>query len=450
MSITLDDIRQILLSQGDVSILYKILKKTFKNPPLAEIDTTPTALLKPLSPQLADAVEGWMAGKTPSKKSKPKIKIHIRPAIPYGRNVSKFIENSITQLKPDVVALDTSPVTGLGAGNFYAFSFHNMVGLPLPIKTLSSEGVLINKSTFFSGSLLETTIIQCYLEGIPLVPIGIPARRTPSRTEQIFNQFLENIYEDFDQALSKPHADQDIQEQALKLINHIWNTSPSIKEEREYLIDECCYLASRITELCQLVKKGSCILIFLDIKHLSDLEPLLKTLNKGNDFWEEFYQPPLKIGIHSPYQASEEKIDHLWEYARARGPSNTLCQKLFQKNFQKWATKISQEPLTSSSADRFITHILDITRNHPEIERGASVRGSLALREVAQGYAHLENGLNRSALFQASLATLPHRIRMKPGSEKEPLSIIKELSKEALYELNYYPEERREKKKKAT
>jgi Mg-chelatase subunit ChlD len=450
MSITLDDIRQILLSQGDVSILHKILKKTFKNPPLAEIDTTPTALLKPLSPQLADVVEGWMAGKTPSKKSKPKIKIHIRPVIPYGRNVSKFIENSIAKLKPDVVALDTPPVTGLGAGNFYAFSFYNMVGLPLPIKSLSSEGTLLNKSTFFSGSLLETTIIKCYLERIPLVPIGIPARRAPSRTEQIFNQFLENIYKDFDQALSKPHADQDIQEQALKLINHIWNTSPSIKEEREYLIDECCYLASRITELCQLVKKGSCILIFLDIKHLGDLEPLLKTLNKGNDFWEEFYQPPLRIGIHPHYQASEEKIDHLWEYARARGPSNTLCQKLFQKNFQKWATKISQEPLTSSSADQFITHILDITRNHPEIERGASVRGSLALREVAQGYAHLENGLNRSALFQASLATLPHRIRMKPDSKIEPLSIIKEISKEALYELNYYPEERREKKTKSS
>ena len=53
MSITLDDIRHILLNQGDVSILHKILKKTFKSPPLAEINTSSTALLKCLNPQLA-------------------------------------------------------------------------------------------------------------------------------------------------------------------------------------------------------------------------------------------------------------------------------------------------------------------------------------------------------------------------------------------------------------
>ncbi|NOQ86782.1 MAG: VWA domain-containing protein [Deltaproteobacteria bacterium] len=448
MSITLDDIRHILLNRGDVSILHKILKKTFKSPPLAEINTSPTALLKRSNPQLAEAVEGWMSGRIPPKRSKPKIKIHIRPVIPYGRNVSEFIESSITQLKPDVVALDTPPVTGLGSGNFYAFSFHNMLGLPMSVKTLSSEGALLNKGNFFSGSLLETTIIKCYLEHIPLVPIGVPARKAPSRTEHIFHQFLEKIYEDFDQSLGKRHTDQDIQEQAFKLITHIWNASPAVKEEREYLIDECCYLASRITELRTLVKKGSCILIFIDMKHLSDIEPLLKTLNKGNHLWEEFYQPPLRIGIHSHYQASEEKIDHLWEYAKAKGPSSTLIQKLFQKNFKKWATKITQETLTPSSADQLITHILDITRNHPEIERGASVRGSLALREVAQGYACLGTGYNRSALYQASLTTLPHRIQMKPGSEREPLNIIKEISKEALYELSYHPEEKRTKKSK--
>ena len=449
MSLSLEDIRQALMNQGDVTILHNTLKKALKNPPLAEIKTTPTTLLKSLHPQLTEMVESWMDGKVLPKKGTPGIKIHIRPVIPYGRHLSKFIEDSIDELTPDVVALDTSPVTGLGAGNFYAFSFHNMVGLPLVVKTLSSEGVLVDKNLFFSGSLLETTIIKCYLEGIPLVPIGIPARKVPSRTEQIFQHFLEKVYDDFDQSLSMLHTDRAIQERAQQLIAQIWSSSPSIKEEREYLIDECCYLASRITELCARVKKGCRILLLIDLKHFGDLEPLLKTLKKGTHYWEEFYQPPLGGGRHSYYQASEEKINHLWEYAKTKGPLSTLCQRLFQKAFKKWVTKITRESLTPSSADHLITHILKATRNHPEIERGASVRGSLALREVAQGYAHLGNGLNRSALYQASLVTLPHRIRMKPGSEKEPLHTIKEISQEVFYGLSHHPKEKQVKPAKS-
>jgi Mg-chelatase subunit ChlD len=441
MSISLKDIRQALLNHGDVTILQKTLKKALKNPPLAEIKTTPTALLKPLNHELAEVVEKWMNGKVLPKKGKPAIKLEIKPAIPYGHNLSKFIEDSIIEFKPDVVALDTSPVTGLGAGNFYTFSLHNMVGLPLQVKTLSSDGTLLDKSAFFSGGLLETTIIKCYFERIPLVPIGIPARKAPSRTEQIFQQLLEKVYDDFDQSLSILPTDRDIQEQAHELIAQIWYSSPSIQEERECLIDECCYLASRVIELCAKVKKGCRILLFIELKHFRDLEPLLKTFKKGTHFWEEFYQPPFGVGRQLHYQSSEERLDHLWEYAKAKGPSSTICQRLFQKAFKKWATKIAKEPLASSSADYLITHILKATRNHPEIERGASVRGSLALKEVAQGYAHLKNVLNRLALYQASLVTLPHRIRMKAGSEKDPLSIIKEISQEVLYGLSYHPKE---------
>jgi Mg-chelatase subunit ChlD/predicted transcriptional regulator len=445
MSITLEDIRQSLLNRGDSSVLSDPLKKAFKNPPLAEIKTNPTALLKPLHSRLAKMVERWMDGNAPSQKGKTGINIQLKPVIPYGRNLSTYIEDSIDQFKPDVVALDTSPVTGLGAGNFHAFSCYNMVGLPLPVETLSSEGVVLDKSAFFSGSLLETTIIKCYLEHIPLVPIGLPARKTPSRTEQIFQQLLEEVHEEFDQALNTTTY-RDIHTHARQLTSHIWDSGHSvINEEREYLIDECCYLASRIAELSTLLKKGSRILLFTEVKHLTDLEPLLNTLKKSAHFWEEFYQPPLKIREQSHYQASEEKLDPLWEYAKTKGPSTTLCQRLFQKSFQRWAKKIMHEPLSPSSADRFITHILEATRNHSEIERGAGVRGSLALKAVAQGYSRLGKGLNRLAFYRASMVTLPHRILMRPGSERKPSRIIKEISQEVLYGIRYSPGEQQRK-----
>ena len=59
MSISLEDIRQALLNQGDVTILHQTLKKILKNPPFTEINTTPTALLKPLNPKLAKVVDSW-------------------------------------------------------------------------------------------------------------------------------------------------------------------------------------------------------------------------------------------------------------------------------------------------------------------------------------------------------------------------------------------------------
>ena len=152
MSITIDDIRRALLKGGDVSFLQGILRKALKKPPLEEIAADPTVFLKQLNSQLSEAVEGWIDGKPlPGKKQKSRFKIFLQPVVRYGRKISAFIEETIDTFKPDVVLLDTSPVTGLGAGNFYAFSLHNMLGLPLPVKTISSEGTLLHKSTFLPG-----------------------------------------------------------------------------------------------------------------------------------------------------------------------------------------------------------------------------------------------------------------------------------------------------------
>ena len=137
MSITIDDIRRAVLKRGDVSTLQSILKKSLKNPPLKDIETNPAALIKPLNARLADIVDGWIDGKTvPKRKAKPRVKLTVRPLISYGRNVGRFIESTIDACKPDVVLIDTPPLTGLGAGNFFAFSLNNMLGLPLQVKTI--------------------------------------------------------------------------------------------------------------------------------------------------------------------------------------------------------------------------------------------------------------------------------------------------------------------------
>ena len=443
MSLTIGDIRRALLNGGHMPLLDTVLEKALHPPARQAIETASTALLRPLNAELAQLVEGWIDGKAlPAKQCSPGVQLSLRPIIPYGRNVSTFIEETMSAFKPDAVLLDTSPVTGLGAGAFHAFSLHNMLGLPLSLKTVASEGMVLDKGSFFPGSFLETTIIKCHLDRIPLVPIGPPYRRDPSRTEQLFRQFLEGIYEEFDHTLGSPLPAGEAAKRARKLTTRMWQGGSSIiNEEREYVINDCCYLASRIAELCSFFKKGNRLLIFIAIEHFCDLEPLIKTFSKGRLFWDEFYQPPLGVRRPVYYRISEENHGRLWDHAGTKGPASTLSQKRFQKALERRIARIIREPLTLQAADLFTTQIMNATRHHPAIEQGAGVRGSLALREVAQGYAWLGKGLNRSALYNASLVTLPHRIRMKPGSEQEPLSVIRELTQEVLYGLHYRPPE---------
>ena len=62
------------------------------------------------------------------------------------------------------------------------------------------------------------------------------------------------------------------------------------------------------------------------------------------------------------------------------------------------------EKITESEAVSLITAIVQRTRNHPEIIRGSSVRGTLALKQVLEGFSIIRNqGPTRSGLEKAAM-----------------------------------------------
>ena len=96
-------------------------------------------------------------------------------------------------------------------------------------------------------------------------------------------------------------------------------------------------------------------------------------------------------------------------------------------------TKID-EKLTESDTASLITAIVQHTRNHPEVVRGSSVRGALALKQVLEGYSLIGNrGLTRSGLEKAAMITLPPRISTKQGTERSAEEIIRSIVHEVLY-----------------
>ena len=96
-------------------------------------------------------------------------------------------------------------------------------------------------------------------------------------------------------------------------------------------------------------------------------------------------------------------------------------------------SRIKNKKLTDAEAEGLIAAIVQRTRRHPEIVRGASVRGALALRQVLEGYTRIGRGQTRASLEKAAMITLPPRIQTRQGDEASAEAVIHGIVREILY-----------------
>ncbi len=82
--------------------------------------------------------------------------------------------------------------------------------------------------------------------------------------------------------------------------------------------------------------------------------------------------------------------------------------------------------------DNLIVAIVNRIRAHPDITRGASVRGTIAFKEVLQGFQEIQGGLTPSSIEKAALITLPPRISTKQGDYEAAVAIVSAIVKEVL------------------
>jgi magnesium chelatase subunit D len=85
--------------------------------------------------------------------------------------------------------------------------------------------------------------------------------------------------------------------------------------------------------------------------------------------------------------------------------------------------------------------LVRLTRGHPQVRIGSSVRGAIDLVQVAQGLAQLRRtpAAERGVLLDAALAALSGRIRLDDGCERTPEEIIAELLDRLLAEQKREP-----------
>ena len=267
MGITVSDIQRAILGGGDVSVFAEIWHRALVNPPVPSMLSLEapvalpetTAMLKYVDKNLKSVVVAWVEGREYRRLPKAKIDLTLIGLAPCGRNIGSYLAQVIDEVEPDIIVIDTSPM-GLSANMLYAFGIPCAVGLPACGEILVREdGQFYASETFYPGNMNEIAIIKSWLMKIPLLPVGIPQRPKHSEAgsrlgflsgtsmdEEISNSNVLAAYRVFDESI----RDITTLREGVKITNDI---CPSLMKSidnkiRETLVEESCYIASRIME----------------------------------------------------------------------------------------------------------------------------------------------------------------------------------------------------------
>ncbi len=458
MGITVNELKRVIAIGGDVSAYTGRWHEALANPPVATLPLIDSpkplpesvSLLKGLGSDLELVVSGWLKGEIPAPEIAPKAGIILLGMPSHGLNTGRFLESAIDEVKPDIIALDITPLW-LSAHELYAFSLPCAVGMTIPAQVMTKNlAQLYADETFYPGNTYETAIIKSWLGKIPLVPIGVPVLEAKYSESDFMTAYVDKgaadkelaekdfreIYKTFDNNLKDITRLQDGAEIAREAASAMMRSIGG--KLREDYIEEACYLGSRLADVAaHLAKQGrqAKILTIVNLVHLPDMEDVARLLKDG--IIEEFYtepknDPPANIMVLAG--KTPDKNEGKEEVAV---PETTFTTTLFETEFNKWMKTRDEEVLSEADIDRLIPKIVNRTRIHPEIAHGSSVRGTLAMKEVLGGLAELNGGLRRENVLKAALITLSPRIEAKEKDRED--EIVSRIAREALYDISSFP-----------
>ena len=453
MGITLSDIRRAVLGGGDVSAFVPALRQALDNPPgpsIASLDPPvdlpeEAALLgnadNDLTSLLKKSVEGHKYDGSPIRD----VDLSIAGLPPYGRNISNYFERVVDEIEPDIVAIDTSPLR-LSTEMLYAFGMPCALGLPMYGEIMAGDGgQSYGVETFYPGSMNQTAVVKCWLSKIPLIPVGMPLSPGPSRGLTVGEDYLNKemrkanlvtAYYALDEGLEKvSNLEQGI-EMTDRICSSMSNTIGGNITEK--LIEEIKYISSRIVETAFLMSRlgrKAKLLAVVDFEFYVILQELIDALIKG--ITDEIFLPARRDSPAASMAMISRHSVELIDYAQERIPETTSVQELFRCKLEILSeTNMNEQPV-EDEVDALITAIAARTRDHPDIVHGASVRGTIAFKEVAQGFKEIKGGLTRDSIEKAALITLPPRISTRQGVQESAAAIVGDIVKEVLYRIRF-------------
>ncbi len=447
-----DDISSALLRRVRLPDIENAVLRRVKLPLPKHTASSALFMLRRLSAQLADMLSCWINGNYPDTKPGKAGKVIHAPFCPRDISVATYLQPLVKKYKPAVIAIDASPAE-TGAALHYACSL--FYGLQLPAKVdLVRESTIQEEVSFQPGDFLPELTVFCLQHKIPLIPLGTPPRLVPSEHQYTYNELLQNAYSRFTAEKIAGMPVRQLEKLAAGFIQHVFTAGMHLVMEREDVINQSCYVASRLFDLARFLSaikysKGP-ILTLYKMKHVLDFPSLVTTMWQDPAAAEELYSPvepqcdgTFEIdGLQSTKDEEEEIKD---------APQPTKLSKKIGSAIEKCLTTYTDKPLLLHEVDDLCSAIAQALRSHPLIERPSGVRGTLAAREIVQAYGLIRGSITRKHLAQAAYIAFRHRIQLRQGQDTSIEEVLKGIFSRLIYGIPLHPapEETAAKKRRA-
>ena len=454
MCVTAADLRRAAISRGDISTFVDLLHNTPGSPsfpymkslgvpvPLPE----PTTLLANISAELASLVDTWIQGKTPGIHIFPEVEI-----VPVGLsftdpNAGTHLKAIVDKISPEVIAIDLSPLA-LSMNMLYTFSLPAAIGLPLYMETIDRDDGRVYIGDKFSPNTAATSVLSmCWSGSIPLVPIGMPfipgymrkvadgasdSRRVQETKLLIDNPYIDENYFDLED-FTGSEAYCDIYGSERKSVENI---------RSEMLIEEAIYVAGRIMEsavVAQGISKNIRILAVINDKYIAQVRYAMDQLKKGIIDDETYIEPREDVPI-STVDAIGRHIYRVDEREFLHTNNMRELQARFSRELEKLCDAKVQDRPNESKVDAILAEIVSRVREHPDMKRNLSVRGTIAFKEVLHGFKEIYGALTLASIGKAALTTLPHRISTTHLGYHTAREIVIDVVKEVLFGFRFFP-----------
>jgi Mg-chelatase subunit ChlD len=420
--------------------IERAMLSRLKVPSPDETSVSPLFLLRRCNPELASLVCAWMGGACPGTLAEAPI-IKNLLFIPYaqrGLQLKKYLLPLIQKHKPAAVAIDAS-VSAIGASLTYAGSL--LYALHIPVRAGLCRGDECFEELFFEpGDFLPELASLCFRTKLPLVPLLVKTRLVPSQYQLAYKELLTAANNHFAEEIKTRIDIATLAKRAEQHMNSVFTAGLDLYLERENAIIESCYAASRLYDLScyQRFKAGSraTILVLYSLPHSLDFPSLVKTFSSKKAALSELYRDPepemdgcLRM---APLDACERSDTSHEDSGFIKELGKTLDDVLNRR---------MQDKLSHADIDRLASAVATATRHHPLIARPGGVRGTLAIREIAQAFGVLRGAVTRKTLAEAALIALSHRNHIKPGEDTSVEQILKSIISREVYSIPLYPTE---------
>jgi len=437
ISPTPEDIRAALFDRAQLGPVETTVLRRLGLPSRKRTGESSLFHLRQINAELADMVCQWMQGTVPAGTGKATLKnVTMAPFSPGNINVPAYVKSLTEKHAPSVIAVDASPAE-VGGALHYACSL--LYGLQVPVNAALVKDTYIREEfSFQPGDFLPELAVYCFKNKLPLVPLSTPAQLVASEHQFNYNNMLQDAYDHFTHENITRMPLQDLEKRAETLMKRVFSAGIHLVMEREDLITQSCYTASRlidlITYLPRVQKKKGRMLVFYKMKHVLDFSSLVQTFCKTPAARAELYShaDPLVDGSLTMHPA--ESTDG----PPAELPQSSFARRIFA-TIEKILVSSGDETLGLDEVDRMAAEVAQALRSHPAIERHPGVRGTLATREIAQAYGHIRGSITREILCRAAHIAFSHRVSMKHGEETTLEDVFKSIFSRLIYNIPLKP-----------